>query len=173
MTEFDRKVLTWLNTADVTDKAKTTMISRVRAGIDVYRHMLHDDPKLLERVPIDLGLDEECCRAERRVAEGISPIVQLPPAVPQLTLKRSGTASTSVTPRLSTAQRGASSASETAAAPRPTVTPRPATASARAAMVSKPGRMKINATPRLQTQSVRSSAAVTPAANSPSGTAAA
>jgi len=154
----------------VTDKAKTTMLARVRAGIDVYRAMLNDDPKLLERLPVDLSLDDECCRAERRLQEGVAPIVQLPAAVPQLSLRRSGSGAVGLTPRQSTARGASTVASDagpsasTAARP-PATTPRPATASARAALVSKPGKMKINAAARLHTQP--RSATASPASASP------
>lgn len=162
MTEFDRKVLTWLNDADIPDKSKATVLKRTRLSTGIYKDMLESDAKVLERLPIDTSLDDVCARAERRLQEGLTPVVVIPTAVPQLTLRRMGTATpaTGTTPRgfarsasgasgTGAYQRGASNASQqpdvgpsSSGVQRPIATPRGGTASARASLVSKPGPKK-------------------------------
>jgi hypothetical protein len=139
MSAFDRKVLEWLNTADLPDKSKQTVLDRTAAGIKTYRLLFDQDPKIADGVAVDFALQDVVARAGRRLKDGETPLVLLSqPSVPKIALRPSASRTSSRPP---SARVGTAPATGRSAATQPATTrvqPRPTTASARAALVSKP-----------------------------------
>jgi hypothetical protein len=138
MSAFDRRVLEWLNDADLPEKSKTTVLNRTAAGIKTYRTMFENEPKLAAGLAVDFGLDDVVARAQRRLKDGETPIVVLPSQgrVPAIQLRPSASRASS---RPATARGPATRRRTASAAPATQRTQaRPATASQRAALVSKP-----------------------------------
>lgn len=144
MSAFDRKVLEWLNDADLPDKSKKVVLDRTAAGIKTYKALIDSDARIGDAVNVDLNLEDVVARAGRRLQDGQTPICQLQTtnAVPKLALRPSSSRPGSRAPsaRAGTARSAVPSgaASVAASSPRSQRSARPATASARAAMVSKP-----------------------------------
>ena len=138
MSEFDRKVLEWLNEADLQEKSKQAVLDRTAAGINTYKMLLENNPKLGDAIPLDLSLSDVIARASRRLKDKETPIVVLSPSsVPRLALRPSGSRANS---RPATARSTAGSTARDSenhnSVNRPIA--RPLTASARAALMSKP-----------------------------------
>lgn len=142
MSAFDRKVLEWLNTADLPDKSKQTVLARTQSGIATYKQMFTNEPKFAEQVKVDFGLADVVARAQRRLQAGETPLVILPsPTIPTIALRPSASRSSSrpVSARPGTGRSGTGTSPSSPPTQRAV---RPATASARAAMVSKPEPMR-------------------------------
>ncbi len=134
MTDFDRKVLEWLNGADLLEKSKQVVLDRTAAGIETYRQLFEGNPKLASVINVDLSLADVVARAGRRLKDHEEPIAVLgPSSIPRLVLRSSRPSS-----RPPTARSAASHRSGTSAAPPAEKQVYPATASERAARVSKP-----------------------------------
>jgi hypothetical protein len=169
MSAFDRKVLEWLNEADLPDKSKQTVLERTSAGIKAYRNLFDQDPKLADALPVDFTLDDVVGRAMRRLKDGEKPLVSLgTPTVPKIQLRPSASRASS---RPASARAGAAPTTSRSEKSQPATTrviARPATASARAALVSKPSPMPRRANGALLSSSRSpTSPAATKASNKP------
>jgi hypothetical protein len=98
MTDFDRAVLTWLNTASITDRARTVTLGRTSVGIQSYTELLRGDDSTAaipaDALRLDIGLKDIVARAQRRIDDGqpmnLGDLPAPPPPPHSLLTARSG-----------------------------------------------------------------------------------
>ena len=101
MTDFDRAVLTWLDSASVTDRARNVTLGRTSVGIQSYAELIRGDDSTaaipVDTIRLDIGLKDVVARAQRRLEDG-HPMelgnLPAPPPAPQTLMSARSSATT-------------------------------------------------------------------------------
>ena len=119
MTDFDRAVLTWLDTATVTDRARNVTLGRTSVGIQSYAELIRGDDSTaaipVDTIRLDIGLKDVVARAQRRLEDGQP--MQLgnlppPPPAPQTLMSARSSVTTGPNMRRTGVPLSSSSASQ-------------------------------------------------------------